>query len=105
VVTSIALGGMPWWSPSTAIAPFIMLNWVLFMTVGVLSKPSNRLWLLREKTGKHDQHIFTVVLVVFFPLRVCRALQWCEDHVGAPAASASPPIAANLITLTIAPWT
>jgi hypothetical protein len=65
VVTSIALGGMPWWSPSTAIAPFIMLNWVLFMTVGVLSKPSNRLWLLREKTGKHDQHIFTVVLVVF----------------------------------------
>ena len=64
-VTSIALGGMPWWSPSIAIAPFIILNWVLFMTVGVLSKASMRLWLLQEQTGKHDHHIFTVVLVVF----------------------------------------
>jgi hypothetical protein len=65
VVTSIVLGGMPWWSPSTAIAPFIMLNWVLFMTVGVLSKASMRLCLLHEQTGKHDHLILMAVLAIF----------------------------------------
>ncbi len=65
VVTSIALGGMPWWSPNTTITPFIMLNWVLFVTVGVLSTPSKRLWLLKEQTGKHDHDIFRIVMVVF----------------------------------------
>jgi hypothetical protein len=65
LAASVVLGAITFVWPDTPIAPFIVVNWLLFMLVGSLAFRPWRWRSLVKQPERHNLNVFLLVLLAF----------------------------------------